>query len=376
MIGNNDILTQEEIKSLIELSHNRADLDKLASSPIITDRNYTTYDFTNPFTISKEQHQAFEALHIEMIRDIAYELSANLRKRANIEIKSIEQISYGEYALNVPESTSFGTISILPLEGVLPIEVDLLISQKMIAELLGNGDSFNIEHTKPALTQLEVSVLEYFFNLTLKHMESAWDNIMSINFHLQGIEANAHNLHSIASHELSLLVVSTIQIDDVEGNFTICYPVVYIQSLLDKITKITDTSFARASRKDDFNVLMSGSKMNVDVIMAETFLNTKEILTLKPEDIIMFNKNANDSKGKVYINYKEKFVGVIGELNRKKAIQIQDIVDKENVKTLTKLAAIGRRRQRESEEQERIRQQLIRDKLQKKIDAEAQKIVK
>jgi len=92
MIGNNDILTQEEIKSLIELSHNRADLDKLASSPIITDRNYTTYDFTNPFTISKGQHQAFEALHIEMIRDIAYELSANLRKRANIEIKKKELI--------------------------------------------------------------------------------------------------------------------------------------------------------------------------------------------------------------------------------------------------------------------------------------------
>ena len=376
MIGNNDILTQEEIKSLIELSHNRADLDKLASSPIITDRNYTTYDFTNPFTISKEQHQAFEALHIEMIRDIAYELSANLRKRANIEIKSIEQISYGEYALNVPESTSFGTVSILPLEGVLPIEVDLLISQKIIAELLGNGDSFKIEHAKPTLTQLEVSVLEYFFNLTLKHMESAWDNIMSINFNLQGIEANANNLHSIASHELSLIVVSTIQIDDVEGNFTICYPVVYIQSLLDKITKITDTSFSRASRKDDFNILMSGSKMNVDVIMAETFLNVKEILTLKPEDIIMFNKNANDSKGKVYINHKEKFVGVIGELNRKKAIQIQDIIDKENVKTLNKLAAIGRRRQREGEEQEKIRQQLIRDKLQKKIDAAAKKIVK
>jgi flagellar motor switch protein FliM len=374
VVNSSGNLTQKEIKSLLELSRDNNDLDSLASSPIVADKNYTTYDFLNPFTISKEQDQAFSKLHIAMIRSIGEELSANLRKKAYIEIQSIEQMSYGEYILNVANITSFATVSILPLEGILHIETELLISQKIISELLGNGDSFNPAKTKENLTEIEISVLEYFFQLIVKNMENSWDSIMGINFTLKEIELNAKNSHTVAPHELCLLVVSNLKIDDVSGNVAICYPVLYIKSLLDKITKITeDNTFNKASRKQDFNVLMAGSRMQVDAIMAESFLRVQDILKLKADDIIMFNKNATSSSGKIQINHKEKFSGLIGELNNKKAIQIQESSDKEHSKTLGKLKNIYNQRLKDDATQEQIRKNLIRDKLQKKIDSSARK---
>ncbi len=44
----------------------------------------------------------------------------------------------------------------------------------------------------------------------------------------------------------------------------------------------------KASRKRDITTLISGAKMNIEAIMAETELNVSDLLKLKENDIIVF----------------------------------------------------------------------------------------
>ena len=76
------------------------------------------------------------------------------------------------------------------------------------------------------------------------------------------------------------------------GFFSICYPVSYFESLLDKVVEkvFTENSNRKSSRKRDIKTLIVGAKMEVEAIMAETELSAREILNLKENDVIVFSK--------------------------------------------------------------------------------------
>ena len=111
----------------------------------------------------------------------------------------------------------------------------------------------------------------------------------------------------------------------------------------------------KASKKRDLNTLLSGAKMNVEAVVAETHLSIKDILNLKENDIILFNKNATSSTAKIYINKKEKFASLAGVLHNRKAVQINTNVDHEKMETLEKLRIFREERDTlENEKNEKI----------------------
>ena len=100
----------------------------------------------------------------------------------------------------------------------------------------------------------------------------------------------------------------------------------------------------------NITTLISGAKMKVEAMMAETELTTEEILNLKVDDVIVFNKNATSSSNKIYINKKEKFLTLSGLSNNRKAIQIQANLDKEKQETLEILRVMREERLTKSKE--------------------------
>lgn len=93
----------------------------------------------------------------------------------------------------------------------------------------------------------------------------------------------------------------------------------------------------KSTRKPDISTLISGAKMSIEAIIAETLLTAREILDIKENDIILFNKNATSSSAKLYVNKKEKFLTVSGISSNRKAIQIRSNLDKEKLETLETL---------------------------------------
>ena len=59
-----------------------------------------------------------------------------LEKLLMLKLYSIEQMTYGEFILSIPQITSLNTLSIKPLDGRIVIECNPAISHKIIAEFL------------------------------------------------------------------------------------------------------------------------------------------------------------------------------------------------------------------------------------------------
>ena len=161
-----------------------------------------------------------------------------------------------------------------------------------------------------------------------------------------------------------MLVVLEITIDEESGFLSICYPIAYIESMLNKIVEkiFSEGKNRKSSRKPDIGTLISGAKMNIEAIIAETQLSAKDILNIKEDDIILFNKNATSSSAKVYINKKEKFLSVSGISSNTKSIQIRSNVDKEKQETLEMLRKMREERLSRAKTSSENIQRLLKDR--------------
>jgi len=336
-----EFLSQDEIDALLDIADEDGGLEDLPSDigTASKDKSYAIYDFKKPNRISAEQMKAFSALHDKMLRTTISELSAMLRKIVDVKLYSIEQMTYGEFILSIPQITSLNTISIKPLEGRIVMECNPAISHKIIAHLLGNGESSLTDSTEKELTEIELQVFNHFYQLIMKNLKKAWDDVSTINLKTESMDTNANAIQIISDHEIVLLVVFEITIDDESGFLSICYPISYIESLLDVIVEkiFAEAKNRKVSKKKDINALISGSQMRIDVMLTETEMDVKELLNLKENDVIVFSKNATSSSSKVYINNKEKWSAVSGSSNNRKAIQIKSNIDHEKIETLNSL---------------------------------------
>jgi len=338
-----EFLSQDEIDALLDIAEQGEDIDSSPVEKIVSkEKNYSIYDFKKPNRISNEQFKAFSAMHDKMLRNFITDLSSMLRKIVDVKLYSIEQMTYGEFILSIPQITSLNTLSIKPLEGRIVIECNPGITHKIIAELLGSGAVNTNDNLDRELTEIEVEIFEHFYTRFIKSLYKTWDDISTLNFKIESRDTNANAIQIISDHEIVLLVVLEITIDEESGFLSICYPITYIESLLDKVVEkvFSEGKNRKSSRKKDITTLISGAKMHTETIMAETQLSVRDILNLKEDDIIVFNKNATSASSKVYINKKEKFLSVSGASNNRKAIQIKSNLDKEKQETLAILRAM------------------------------------
>ena len=360
-----EFLSQDEIDALLDIAEQGEEIESAADEPIISkEKNYSIYDFKKPNRISNEQFKAFSTMHDKMLRDLITDLSAMLRKIVDIKLYSIEQMTYGEFILSIPQLTSLNTLSIKPLEGRIVLETNPAISHKIIAELLGSGVVAASDNLDRELTEIEVEIFDHFYQLMVDHLYKAWDEVSTLNFKIVSRDTNANAIQIISDHEIVLLVVLEITIDEESGFLSICYPISYIEMLLDKIVEkiFAEGKNKKASRKKDITALISGAKMKVEAIMAETEMNVEDILNLKADDVIVFNKNATSSSAKIYINNKEKFLGVSGLSNNRKAFQVQSNLDHEKQETLETLRHMREERDTKAKEANATIHKLLQEK--------------
>ncbi len=347
-----EFLSQDEIDALLDIAEQGEDIESPIEKVVSKEKNYSIYDFKKPNRITMEQLKAFSTMHDKMLRDFINDLSSMLRKIVDVKLYSIEQMTYGEFILSIPQITSLNTLSIKPLEGRIVIECNPAISHKIIAELLGSGAVNTSDNVDRELTEIEIEVLEHFYKMFTRNLFKTWVDISNINFKIESRDTNANAIQIVSDHEIVLLVVFEIIIDEESGFLSICYPLSYFEPLLNRVVEkiFSEGKNRKTSRKRDIKTLISGAKMKVESVMAETELSALEIINLKVGDVIVFNKNASSPAATVYVNKKEKFTSLSGISNNHKAIQIMSNIDKEKRETLDTLRVMREEREKKAKE--------------------------
>jgi flagellar motor switch protein FliM len=329
-----DILSQEEIDALLEVVEEEGDTLSSEAEPSDT-RQVILYDFKRPNRVSKEQLRAVKGIHDKMARNLASQISSIMRSIVEIQLHSVDQMTYGEFLMSLPSPTSFNVFSIKPLDGNCIIEINPSIAFPMIDRLLGGlGESY--ESTRE-LTDIELNLLDAILRIIMQRLKEGWAPITDMYPTVETKESSPNVVQIVSQNEIVIMVVMEIIIGNSSGMINLCYPVIYLEPILSRLANrdimLGETS-AKKSRNKELNTLISRAEVFIESIIGQAELSVGELLELKKGDIMRLDRAADD-KAIVMIDKKELFLAEIGLHRFRKSIKIESLVrtDKDEVKS-------------------------------------------
>lgn len=341
-----DILSQEEIDALLEVVDDAEETEETIERPTIShQRQITLYDFKRPNRVSKEQLRAFRGIHDKMARALSSQISAIMRSIVEIQLHSVDQMTYGEFLMSLPSPTSFNVFSMKPLDGTGVLEINPSIAFSMIDRLLGGkGDPY--ESTRE-FSDIELNLLDTILRQMMQTLKDAWGPITEIFPTVDVKESSPNVVQIVAQNEIVIMVVMEIIIGHSSGMMNLCYPVISLESILSRLASrdimLSETS-SKKSRNKELQALLGGAKVNVTAMLGETKLMVKEILDLEVNDIIRLDRPADDT---VIINVdgREKFLASIGLHRYRKTIEIKEMIktEKDQVKEILEMLETQRK---------------------------------
>ena len=325
-----DILSQEEIDALLDVVEDEGDdVLETGEESLLPQRQVTLYDFKRPNRVSKEQLRAFRGVHDKMARSLASQISSIMRSIVEIQLHSVDQMTYGEFLMSLPNPTSFNVFSVKPLEGSGVIEINPSIAFPMLDRLLGGkGEPFDASRE---FSDIELSLFETILRVMMSTLKEAWGPVMDIYPTIESKESSPNVVQIVAQNEIVVMVVMEIIIGHSSGMMNICYPVIALEPVLPKLASrdlmLNETS-TKKSRNAELQVLLGGAKVDIEANLGNSDLTMGDILELQVGDVLRLSSAADDIVT-VAVDGKERFKGEIGLQRFRKSIQITEIIDTE-----------------------------------------------
>ncbi|MFT7859886.1 MAG: flagellar motor switch protein FliM [Sulfurimonas sp.] len=340
-----DILSQDEIDALLDVVEDEGD-DVLESEEdnLLPQRQVTLYDFKRPNRVSKEQLRAFRGVHDKMARSLASQISSIMRSIVEIQLHSVDQMTYGEFLMSLPNPTSFNVFSMKPLEGSGVIEINPSIAFPMLDRILGGkGEPFD---STREFSDIELSLFETILRVMMGALKEAWGPVMDVYPTIDSKESSPNVVQIVAQNEIVVMVVMEIIIGHSSGMMNICYPVISLEPVLPKLASrdlmLNETS-SKKSRNTELKVLLGGAKVNVEANLGHADLTMSEILELQVGDVIRLSSPADDIVT-VAVDGKDRFRGEIGLRRFRKSISVLEVIETEKDEVKFALENLERQR--------------------------------
>ena len=327
-----DILSQDEIDKLLEIVDDDAQEEELVDSTGGSDHNVTIYDFKRPNRISKEQLRAIRSVHDKLVRMLSSHISSVMRSIVEIQLHSVDQMTYGEFLMSLPSPTSFNVFSMKPLEGSGVLEINPSIAFPMVDRILGGkGDNYTVNRE---FTDIEVTIIDNILKQIIQSLKESWDRVAELYPIIEAKESSPSIIQIVAQNEIVVMVVIEIIIGQCSGMMNLCYPVITLEPILSKLGSrdlMINESSAKKSRNKELRAIFSSSFIELEAILGDTRVNLSKVLTMEKGDVIVLDKKADD-KVFVSLDGKYKFEAQLGHKRYRKSLKITDVIEPEHEK--------------------------------------------
>jgi len=324
------ILSQDEIDALLTTvtagddgpDEDSFDHDKL--------RSVIAYDFKHPNRVSKDQIRTLENMHDNFAGHYGSTLSAVLRTIVDVDLVSVDQITYSEFIMSLVTPSCTYTFAAPPMEGGCLVDFNPTLTFSLIDRMFGGNGK--ILETERELTGIERTVVGRLVGKLYADLERVWENILKIQIEQKSFETNPQFIQIVPPGETVVVVSFQIKLFQSTGLLTICYPYVSLEPIITKLSAQNwiDATKRRVHEVDRETNYRNVSRVDVDIWaeLAKTNLKVKDFLRLQAGDIVSADTRISTPVN-VFVNKRKKFLARPGLSGKKKAIQITERCDLE-----------------------------------------------
>ena len=147
-----DVLSQSEIDKLLSaLSDGTVSAEDVKADE--EQKKIKMYDFKRPDKFAKDQIRTLFMLHESFSRLLNTYLSTHLRTLVNVEVASVEQLTYQEFVQSLANPSVISVLAVPPLKGNIIMEINTEIAFAFIDRVFGGEGKTGL---KPrVLTEIE-----------------------------------------------------------------------------------------------------------------------------------------------------------------------------------------------------------------------------
>lgn len=320
-----EVLSQGEIDALLN-ALNTGELDVKGINEEKEEKKVRNYDFKIPNKFAKDQLRTLQMIHENFSRLLQTYLSGYLRALIQVEVVSVDQLTYYEFSNSMTNPSTLGIVEFLPLNGSILIEINPSISFAMIERVLG-GTGQAYEKNR-GFTEIELTLIEKIMEQILNLLREPWKNVIELKPRLKKIETNTQFAQIISPNETIALVTLSINIGSIEGMLHICIPHLVIEPIISKLsTKFWFSGISKNVSNSDIKYIerkIETTVLPLKVILGSCTLTVRDIINLQKGDVVQLNKSVNDYM-EILVGNKLKFYGIPGVRNNKVAVKVTKV---------------------------------------------------
>ncbi len=287
-----------------------------------------SYDFRNPIFLTEVELRRVRIRHEEFIRYLAARLSIFLRLEYSLKMSRLSTLTYSKFTETIPNPAHVVLFKIEQLFGVGVIDINPRLALTMVDRMLG-GKGHSVQGER-YLTEIETNLVDDVVSIVLEEWCRQWKAEQELDTTIIGHESNGRFLETSPADAIMLVLSMEAGVGDCSETIQIGLPYYTLEPIIKRMHEAKekdlglDLAQAESSWQSSFNQI----DIPVQAEWDAGTLTTKEVLAIRPGDVLRFPKSVLKNT-RVRLSNSIKFTGEIGLENNRVGVKLSRKIEEE-----------------------------------------------
>ncbi len=281
------------------------------------------YDFRRPHRMSKERLRTLEAMYEQVVKTLEGWLIGRVRGQLEMRLQSVEQFTFGEFALSLPTPCASFLVSVRDSGGQVGIiDFGRELTAFLVDRLFG-GSGAPAVPDRP-LTPIERMAVRIVAERLTGLMEDAWKDHIPLKLDLTGFESIPEILLGGSRDGTVLGATVEVKAGGVDSLLLLCLPAPVLEKFFSssrdqKVNSrmVPDHSLDREVTES----MLRGTRVQVAARLPDFQLPMRDLATLRVGGVLSTGIPV-DSELSVLVNGQKRFRAAAGRSGRRMAMRI------------------------------------------------------
>lgn len=190
-------------------------------------------DFSRPTKFTQEQQRRLARAHEDFCRLLATRLSAELRLAVDLDVLSLDQLTWYGGLTDLPDPSISGILELSPLGTRMLMTLEMGLIVRLIDRLLGGN---GLTKVRPqGLTEIETVLARRVFSMLLDQLSATWEETVGLTLALHDLETAPSNANLAPPSEPALRLTIEVKIERFSSTLTLMIPYRAIEPVASKL---------------------------------------------------------------------------------------------------------------------------------------------
>lgn len=294
------------------------------AAPAASAANVKLYDFKHPVLFLKDQLRTLQMIHETFARNLANTVSSSLRTTVTMKCVGVDQISYGEFIMSLPDPCTIVSVRLHPSEGRMLMAIHPAVGMGIVDRVMG-GQGISESVARP-FTEIEQALLDEMIATALRDLESAWNRIMKISFSAESVEYSAQFAQVTTEEDTVVATTMEVTFSETHGMMSLCYPFRALNPMIERLNAkhwIEEEQKAQAAKsRDNIQACIVQIPVEVQGHLGSTTISMKELMQIRKGDVLLLDRGVTQAVD-LKVGGKVRFCGNLGTFHGKTAVLVE-----------------------------------------------------